>query len=576
MTLKARLVELLERTRLRLASPRGGPVMATLGLAVGLLAGGVIMAFRQLVEGGQALFLPFGGTENYEALPLGARILAPAAAGLAAGLLFQAMGIRLRVGIVHVMERLSYHEAHQPARQAVAQFLGGAISLIGGLSLGREGPSVHLGAAAGSLLGQRLGFPNNSIRTMVACGTAAAIAASFNTPLAGVVFAMEVIMMEYTIAGFTPVILAAVSATALSRAAYGDSPAFMVPQLALANLWELPWIVLMGIIIGALAAILSEALLAVHRRTGGIPIWARMLIGGLVVGLFGAAVPEVLGIGYDTVNGALTGDFTLSALVIIAGLKLVASAVSAGTGHPGGLIGPSLVIGAAAGAAFGMGLSQVADGGSSAGLYAMLGMGAMMGAILQAPLSALLALLELTANPHIIMPAMLAIVSANLAARELFGADSIQARQMQEQGLDYSNDPVSQSLRRVGVAAVMSRDFRTAEQMVDREAARALLVDTPRWIIVRRDPRRVLLPASDLARFLESNDADPIDLLELPGHRRQLASIHPQATLQEGLRILEESGAEALCVERPIAPMVTRLFGVLTRSQVEAAYRFRP
>jgi len=570
------VAETLERMRLRLAALQGGPLMALLGLLVGLASGAVILAFRATIELSQASFLPRGEVESYEALAGGWRLLLPAASGLACGLLFQLLGGNVRVGIVHVMERLAYHEAHLPLRHAVAQFVGGALALIGGQSLGREGPSVHLGAASGSLIGQRLAFPNNSIRTMVACGSAAAIAASFNTPLAGVVFAMEVIMMEYTIAGFTPVILAAVSATALSRMVYGDAPAFTVPPIALDNLWELPYIVVMGVLIGALAAALAEILRVVDSRTRALAPVLRLTAGGAAVGLCGVAVPEVLGIGYDTVNGALVGDMGLLALLVVAAAKLLASALSAGTGNPGGLIGPSLFIGATAGAAAGIAGEALPMAVSNANLYAMLGMGAMMGAMLQAPLAALLALLELTGNPNIIMPAMLAIVSANLAARELFGAESILHLQMREQGLRYGADPIAQSLNRVGVAAVMSRDFVTAEAVVDRQQAAELLAGTPRWILVRRDQNRLLLPAADLARYLEAADEARIDLTEIPGHRRRLAGVHPQATLQEALRVLEASGAEALCVERPIAPMVTRQFGVLTRSQIESAYRFQP
>jgi CIC family chloride channel protein len=158
------------------------------------------------------------------------------------------------MGVIHVMERLAYQEGYLPAKQAMMQFIGGAIAIISGHSVGREGPSIHLGSAAASLLGQWLRLPNNSIRTLVACGASAAIAASFNAPLAGVIFAMEVVKMEYTISGFTPVILAAVSATVLNRLVFESLPTFVVPELVLHSFWELGVIVGMGIGIGALAA----------------------------------------------------------------------------------------------------------------------------------------------------------------------------------------------------------------------------------------------------------------------------------------------------------------------------------
>jgi len=159
-----------------------------------------------------------------------------------------------RVGVVHVMERLSRHQGYLPARNAVIQFVGGIIALISGQSGGREGPSIHLGAASSSLLGQAFELPNNSIRTLVACGTAAAIGASFNTPIAGVIFAMEVVMMEYTIGSFIPVIIASVTSTLLTHYFFGNEPAFTVAPLHMRSLLEIPYIIGGGVLIGAIAA----------------------------------------------------------------------------------------------------------------------------------------------------------------------------------------------------------------------------------------------------------------------------------------------------------------------------------
>ena len=199
------------------------PQLAMLAIPVGLLSGGVIILFRMLVESGQGLLLPGGDVEYYEGLPPELRLVLPVAGGLLIGLLWQALKPAGReVGIIHVMERLAYHQGRLPWRNAVAQFIGAALSIISGHSVGREGPSVHLGATSGSLLGQWLRLPNNTNRTLAACGIAAAIAASFNTPLAGVIFAMEVVMMEYSLISFAPVILSAVTATTLTRIVFGE------------------------------------------------------------------------------------------------------------------------------------------------------------------------------------------------------------------------------------------------------------------------------------------------------------------------------------------------------------------
>jgi H+/Cl- antiporter ClcA len=381
-----------------------------------------MIVFRMTVEGAQALFLPGGASENYEALAGAPRFVLPLAGGVLIGLLYQCLPAAARdVGPAHVLDALARGGARLPLANALAQWAGAALSIVAGHSVGREGPAIHLGAACGSLGGQRLQLPERSLHVLVACGVAAAIAASFNTPLAGVVFAMEVVVTEYSVAGFAPVILAAVSATALTRLFYGADPAFRVPELGLRSLWELPYIVAVGVAIGVLAGAFTWLLRLFARCATRVPFWIGASAGGIAVGLCALAAPEVMGIGYDTVNAALLGQLALGTLCLVAVLKLVATTAGVGLGLPGGLIGPMLVIGAAAGGALGMaGAWLVPQHASTSGFYALLGMGAMMAGTLHAPLAALTAMLELTGNPNIIWPGMLAAIAAFATSRELF------------------------------------------------------------------------------------------------------------------------------------------------------------
>jgi chloride channel protein, CIC family len=408
---------------LRGAPPEALPQLALLGLACGLAAGALMIVFRAAVEGAQSLFLPGGNPENYEALGAAARFLVPLAGGLAVGALFQWLPASARdVGPAHVIDALTRSSARLPLANALAQWVGASLSIVAGHSVGREGPAIHLGAACGSLGGQRLAAPEATLHVLVACGVAAAIAASFNTPLAGVVFAMEVIVTEYSVAGFAPVILAAVSATGLTRLFYGADPAFQVPELALRSLWELPYIVGVGAVIGVLASAFTRLLTFFAARAARLPFWAGAALGGLAVGLCALAAPEVMGIGYDTVNAALLGRLALATLASVAVLKLLATTAGVGLGLPGGLIGPMLVIGASAGGALGVAGAWLAPQyASTSGFYALLGMGAMMAGTLHAPLAALTAMLELTGNPNIIWPGMLAAIAAFGISRQLFG-----------------------------------------------------------------------------------------------------------------------------------------------------------
>lgn len=578
---------LLEQARLRLAREDALWYTSLLGLITGLLAGLVILAFRLLIEIAQTALLPGGGVENYEALSWWARLLLPTLGGLLVGVLLYWCPAEppCKVGIVHVMKRLAYHQGHLPWWNALLQFFGASLSIIAGHSVGREGPGVHLGAASGSGLGQALRLPNNSIRTLVACGTAAAIAASFNTPLAGVIFAMEVVMMEYTILGFTPVILAAVSGSLLAQLVYGPSPAFAVPDMRLNTpLLELGYLVLMGIFIGLLAVAFTRLLGYFTRRWQTRTLWKKTTLAGLATGLVALWVPEIMGIGYDTVDAVLANQLGVGLMLTLVIAKLLITTLGLGLGLPGGLIGPTLVIGAAAGGLMGsLAHALFPDQVSSQALYATLGMGAMMSATLQAPLAALTALLELTGNLQIVMPAMLVIVISNLIAGSWpCRQPSVFIVLMRSRGLDYRHDPLAQYLRRFSVISAMERDFSVQPRYISWPRARELRQQAPLWIMVRsREGQEYLFPGADLDRYLQTDsqaeypEQAQLDLMEIPAQRQQLAPISLQATLQEARDLLGEAGIEALYVVHRVrgGEPVGAIYGMLTRQNLEAYYR---
>ena len=572
----------LDETRIRLARPDALLQLALLGLITGLLAGGVIVVFRLFVEGVQDALLPGSGPENYEGLPGWARIVLPLAAAILLAVMFRwwAKGIHV-LGVAQIMERMAYHQGQCTPRAFFLQFFGAAIAIIGGHSVGREGPHIFLGAASGSLLGQQLALPNNVIRTLAGCGTAAGIAASFNTPLAGVVFALEVVMMEYSVASFIPVILAAVSATALSQIVFGDAPAFDVPAMPMGSLDELVLVVMLGVLAGVVSAAFIQGVQSTARRARELPIWWRMLLAGLLMGAIAWWLPEVMGIGYDSVETALNGGLALTLLVFLLLGKLVATSLCIGLGVPGGMIGPSLFIGAMLGALVAeIAILSPMQVDSPVGFFALLGMGAMMSGSLQAPLAALTAMLELTHNPEIILPGMLAVVVAGITASELFGKESLFISMLRASGMDYETNPVFQTLRRIGVASVMERRVARVAPEIPLSAARELLAATPVYLLIENESEpRQLMPAVELAKHLETLDTqntvtDHIDLLEIPGERLRTARIGLQANLQQAWEVFEEEAVEALVVERMTAPGIFRVYGVLMPDTVEKSYKY--
>lgn len=567
-----------ERFYQRLSRPNSLLQPAILGIIAGLLSSACVVLFRLLIELLQSGILPNGGTENYEELSTLTRLWLPILASFAIIGIFALLGRSNRnVGLINVLERMTYHEGRFTLRGLILQLSSGALAIAGGHSVGREGPSVQIGASSASLFGQYFGLPNQVIRTMAGCGSAAAIAASFNTPLAGVIFAMEVVIKEYTLSSFVPVILAAVSGTVFSIYVFGDTPVFLIPEVRVSTLREIPLIIILGFLAGILSNVFINLVTYTAKKTKKWSFYGKILVAGLLVGLAGMAVPQVMSMGYDTVNLAIVGQIGVAALAGILVVKLVITGLSVGLGVPAGFIGPTMFVGAMLGGV--ISFLQVLffpELESDPGLFAVIGMGAMMGATLQAPLAALIALLELTSNIGIIFPGMLAIVIAELTRSELFHQPSIVNALFGARGLEYQADPISLQLHRIGVFGVMNRRFTQLQETCSRAEAESALQQSPRFIVILRKERiSQLLPAADLVRHLEEfKEKHTIELLEIPAKREELGSIHRGATLWEAREQMKQKDLSSLYVFDTPAPNIKRIRGIIQSDDIEAAYRY--
>ncbi|MDH5544713.1 MAG: chloride channel protein [Gammaproteobacteria bacterium] len=566
---------MLDKIRLRLSSEHQGLIeLSLLGVITGILAAAIIIAFRLVVEGVQIQFLPDGNPENYEALPRWVLLVLPMLGGLVIGLIFQLLSTDQRsVGVVHTIERLDYHQGRLPLSNFLAQFLGAAISIISGHSVGREGPSIHLGAAGGSLVGQWLRLPNNAGRVLIACGVAAAIAASFNTPIAGVIFAIEVIVLEISTGTLLPVILAAVTATVIAHTVFGTDALLASNLNAGMSIEQIPWVIVTGISIGLLGAAFIRMLLLFTLSARQLPVWLRFSLAGLATGLCAIIAPQIMGIGYDTVSQALSGELLLASLLVIVLMKLFATTLTLGLGLPGGLIGPTIVIGATAGGAVGMLAMDISpqDAGH-VGQYALIGIGAMMGAVIQAPLTALMTMFELTHNPQILLPGMLAVAIAQLTAARIFGQKAVFRALLAARGLDYKNDPAAQALRRVGVTSVMEKSVVHLENLIPTTRLKSRISKRTRWILSGSDQDAYIMPASDLAAFLERDGIDDeINLLDVPATRLSARALSAQATLQDAYELLTDSGGEAVYIVSH-----SGIIGVLTLEDILTVRSPRP
>ncbi len=543
-----------------------------LGICAGVAAAGVILAFDVLIASLTGLWLEPG--KGYESLPQWQRFALPVVGAMVLGLAFHYIpSVHREVGIVHVLSRMHSHYGRLPIRNLVTQILAGAFALATGQSGGREGPGVHLGAAINSDLGRRLDLPDNSQRILIACGTAGAISFAFNTPLAGVIFAMEVIVAEYTVVGFTPVILAAVSASVIGVIAGVGEPVFSIPAVAPTSLWELPFVMLLGALSG-IAVVSFLLLLKLCLKLGHWPIALRFTIAGLVVGSLGIAIPQVLGMGYDTLNGAVAGQFAPVFLLLIMAAKIIATATAVGMGMPIGLIGPNLLIGACLGAGLGaFGAALVPELSSDPALYALIGMGACMAAVLNAPLAALLAVVELSQNVSIVFPALLAVVTATIT-RSVFRQQSAHQTILRHLKREISSDPASQMMQGTAVQSAMTRDFAEVPEHISAEQREDYRDQLYSWIVVERDGQTLfVLDGDDFARLLESTAAEEtMNLAEIELRRWSVGTIRSGATLQEALDTLNSKAVESLLVKDFSIREGRAVRGILNRDMIDRFY----
>lgn len=565
-----------ESLRDKLATGDSLPHLTLLGLLTGIIAGAIIVLFRWIVEIPLGALLP-GSFENFEAASRYIHFFLPFIGATLLGLILQCVDKQHHAASIgHVLDRMHNHQGRMPAGNFATQFFGGAACLLTGQSVGREGPAVHLGAGTGSLLGQWLKLPANSLRPLAGCGVAAAIAACFNTPMAGVIFAMEVVLMEYTIAGFIPIALAAIAGVTITRLAFGPEIAFFNAQSVMGDLRELPLIAITGLIIAVFSAAYIRLHCNANRWALNRPIALRLLLAGLLTGTCALWVPHIMGVGYDTIGSAMSGEIGVWLLFTIAITKLFATSISLGVGMPGGVVGPLLFIGACIGGAVGnLAHMIMPESASAIGFYVILGMGAMMGATLNAPLAAMMAILELTYNPNIIFPGMLVVIAACLCTRWAFKCEGLFLHVLHVQGKFRTADVMEQLLSRTGVRGLMDRRLIETSAIIHRKAAEHLLAQQPHWILLRANQQ--LLQPADLAAHLQQlpivddSQITEINLHEIPARRYDLARITADANLYEALELMNRQQVDALWVESLTDDH--QPLGVISREKITSYYR---
>ena len=399
-----------------LLQDREEQVFLVLTLLIGALVGAIVVAFILLTERFGARLYPAGGAAWR-------RLLVPVAGSLGMGyLLFRYFPEARGSGVPQTKAALFAREGRITLGTVVGKFFCTSATLASGIPLGREGPAVQVGAGLASVLGRKLGLRPEKVKALLPVGAAAAVAAAFNTPLAAVLFALEEVVGDLHAPVLGSVVLASATSWAMLRLLLGNDPLFQVPQYQLVSPLEFVVYAVLGVAGGLVSVVFTKLLLAMRERFLRFPrntVWFQPLAGGLMVGLMGWFVPQVLGVGYKHVGDALNGGMAVRLMVLLLILKLLAVTTSYASGNAGGIFGPSLFIGAMLGGIVG----NVAHGllpayVATPGVYALVGMGTAFAGIVRAPMTSVVMIFEITRDYAVIVPLMISnLVSFFISSR---------------------------------------------------------------------------------------------------------------------------------------------------------------
>ncbi len=400
-----------------------------------------------------------------------------------------------RLGIPFVIHRLKMHYGHIPLATSINQFFGGILALASGFVVGKEGPTVHLAAAASHYIGRYLSLPFNSLRILAGCGIAAGISAAFNTPFAAVIFVMEVVMREYKVHIFVPIMLAAAVGSVLTRLVFGDSTELEWLYFSHLPYWHYPIFILLGIFLGILGSLFNKQLMFTMKLFRPLNMISRLLIAAIATGTVGIFLPDALGSEFINIKSFIESSPHLSTISILFIAKFLLAIVAISLGVPGGIIGAVMAIGLLAGFMFFQPIIMLlqdlggeipqADIHDLTLSYALLGLAGLLAVVLHAPLAALAAAMELSTAQQIILPALITIVTGYVTSKQFCSNRSIFIQQLEYQRLPYTTTLIRDELQNTGVMALMATDIRVFKNGQDADMY-GYLQSHPNQIVVNQ------------------------------------------------------------------------------------------
>lgn len=554
--------------------------LVVLALLVGVGAGLGAVAFRYLIKGFTWVFTGHSelGAHPHAASPwlpgigIACLLIAPVIGGLVYGPLVARFAPEARGhGVPEVMLAVARHGGRIRPQVSLVKALASALCIGSGGSVGREGPIVQIGSALGSTIGQAARLPQRRLRLLVACGAAGGIAATFNAPIAGVFFALEVILRDFQTDSFAVVVLSSVTAAAIGRIAFGSAAFLHLPEFRLHSGGEY----LLYAALGVLGAIVGVAFIRVLYGCEDLadsiwsgPEWLRPAAGGVLLGGLLIALPQMYGVGYPVLESAVGGHYVIGFLLILILGKLLATSLTIAIGGSGGVFAPSLFMGAMLGSAFGQSFHDLLPGWVNApGAYSLVGMGAVFAAAARAPITAVLIIFELTGDYAIILPLMLAVVVAT-GVSQLITRDTIYTLKLRRRGIEIDHRDAEGPMTTVSVR----------EAMRPMPPSVGVGLPLPRLVERLAGDHEGALPVVDaggrLIGVVSSEDLEPV-LAEANGARtagsvaRPIPLLRDGDTLDRAARLLGDTEEDGLPV---VATDGETVVGWISHRDVLTAY----
>jgi CIC family chloride channel protein len=548
--------------------------LIVLPIVAGVLTGAATIAFVQLLN--LAQWLAIGSTDwplrFLDHVPWYQRLLVPAIGGLVVGPLVHFLAPEAEGhGVPEVIEAVTMRGGRIRKRVATIKSLASALTIGTGGSVGREGPVVQIGAALGSTLGQLLRLPAEQLKTLAACGAAGGIAAVFNAPIAGAFFALEVITGNFAMPSFSPVILSSVMATVVSRAYFGDHPAFIVQPYQLQSPLEFVAYLGLGVFCGVVAAAFVWTIDHLETLAPRLPVpkmW-RPAVGGLLLGAMVVPLPYLYGVGYGTMDAALSGTLPWHLLAVLVPFKILATSLTLASGGSGGVFLPSLYIGSVAGGLYGIAVHYfLGPHAAGSGAYALVGMAGLLAAATHSPITAMILLFEVSDDYKIILPVMIVVTLASIVGRAL-KEDSLYTLKLTRQGiaLHRREDLIMRShtvgeVMRAPTTVISDRTTasETVQYFLQHEAFKAYVTDAQGHLVGTisihdiKDPEVAELGPLAIAGDIAEGNAP---------------SVAPDDTLAECMDQLLLTEYDEL----PVVDAANRLVGVVSRRDVLRVYK---